>query len=199
VGRPPTRRLTWLDAAILLGFAGLAAAAVYRIDREWAGGDEPVFAHYDPRKGTPAWFQALVTPYMQVHFDFLSALGVMTLGVAVVAFRHPIVLRRGRLGPGLVAAAVAALFEVALLAKEVARMWPVLGWPPSFSAVDWSKWLWVNMASSVSGAVLGAWTALALAGRWRTSPDWRDRLGRVVGWCWVGDVALSVVSRVFWP
>ena len=152
VGRPPTRRLTGLDAAILVGFAGLAAASAFRIDREWAGGGEPAFARYDPGEGDTSMVPGPVTSFMRVHFDFVSAPGVMTLGVAIVAFRYPVDRRRGRLGPGRVAVAVAALFEVALLAKEVARMWPALGWPPSFSAVDWSKWLWVNMAPTVSGA-----------------------------------------------
>ena len=37
----------------------------------------------------------------------------------------------------------------------------------------------------VGGVVLGAWATLAATRRWRTEPTWIDRLGRVLGVCWI--------------
>ena len=42
-------------------------------------------------------------------------------------------------------------------------------------------------------AVAGAWFALLLSGRRRPEPTWLDRLGRAIGWLWLG---LSVVLWV---
>ena len=37
----------------------------------------------------------------------------------------------------------------------------------------------------VGGVALGAWATLAATQCWRTEPTWIDRLGRVLGVCWI--------------
>jgi len=49
---------------------------------------------------------------------------------------------------------------------------------------------WV--ATECGGAVIGAWLALALTGRWRPEPSWIDRLGRIVG---VAIVASNIIDH----
>ncbi len=44
---------------------------------------------------------------------------------------------------------------------------------------------WKVLESSVPLAVLAAWVALALSGRWRSERSWIDRTGRVLGFYWV--------------
>ncbi len=51
--------------------------------------------------------------------------------------------------------------------------------------------IFVGYAQQVSFAVVGAWLALALSGRWRTETSWIDRLGRLLGWLWVGVTVLN--------
>jgi hypothetical protein len=40
-------------------------------------------------------------------------------------------------------------------------------------------------AYPVGVAVGAAWVNLAVCGRWRPEPEWIDRLGRIVGACWL--------------
>ena len=53
-------------------------------------------------------------------------------------------------------------------------------------------WMWARefLAGKMLGmtglAVAAAWLGLALAGRWRRPEDWIDRLGRILGWGWIG-------------
>lgn len=91
--------------------------------------------------------------------------------------------RRSARRPGVVAGVAVAL-AVALsvtyfAAKEHASRGSV---PPLLSQH------YVNlMATSAhySGLmVLGSWLALAMTGRWRTGPDWTDRLGVALGAWW---------------
>ncbi len=49
----------------------------------------------------------------------------------------------------------------------------------------------VGYAQEVSFAVMGAWIALALSGRWRPEPSWVDRSGCLLGMLWLGVTVLS--------
>lgn len=44
---------------------------------------------------------------------------------------------------------------------------------------------WAIVESRVPAAVVAAWTALALSGRWRPEASWLDRAGCVCGGVWV--------------
>jgi hypothetical protein len=52
-------------------------------------------------------------------------------------------------------------------------------------------WLKVELfAYPIGAAVVAAWVNLAICGRWRPEPEWIDRLGRIVGACWVAMMVL---------
>ncbi|WP_406697129.1 hypothetical protein V5E97_39700 [Singulisphaera sp. Ch08] len=52
---------------------------------------------------------------------------------------------------------------------------------------------------ALSSAVLVAWTALALIGRWRPEHGWIDRFGRALGVCWCLLIPVYLVLVVvFW-
>ena len=46
-------------------------------------------------------------------------------------------------------------------------------------------------------AVAGGWLTLALSGRWRNSPNWIDRAGRLVGATWIGLVICDWIYYLF--
>jgi hypothetical protein len=48
-----------------------------------------------------------------------------------------------------------------------------------------------SSAMGISLAVAAAWLLLAVSGRWRSEPDWLDRLGRGLGTFWIGIIPLS--------
>jgi hypothetical protein len=50
--------------------------------------------------------------------------------------------------------------------------------------------LWFRAGNHGAIAILGGWTLLAVAGAWRSQPKWADRLGRILGCCWLA-VALT--------
>ena len=41
------------------------------------------------------------------------------------------------------------------------------------------------LVTFVALSIVPVWVLVALGGRWNRSTDWRERLGRVVGWCWI--------------
>ncbi len=51
-------------------------------------------------------------------------------------------------------------------------------------------------ADRVGFAVAGAWLVLALGGSWSRGQGWVDRLGRVIGWCWIA-ASLTVWLLIF--
>ena len=48
------------------------------------------------------------------------------------------------------------------------------------------EFLALQMMGMAGLAVAAAWLGVALAGRWRRPEDWIDRLGRILGWGWIG-------------
>ncbi|WP_165228100.1 hypothetical protein [Aquisphaera insulae] len=55
----------------------------------------------------------------------------------------------------------------------------------SASGADVGMWL-VVYGDRVGFTVAGAWLLLRLAGLWRAEATWIDRLGRIMGWLWIG-------------
>jgi hypothetical protein len=94
---------------------------------------------------------------------------------------HP---RRGRLArrPGHAACCVAAVALVVGAVHEASRVAfaDLTGVPFSFHQ------LWITASARVGPAIAGAWLLLALSGRWKSDPGWMDRLGRLLGCCWIG-------------
>ena len=46
-------------------------------------------------------------------------------------------------------------------------------------------WYWASVVRPIPLVVIGAWSALALGGRWSPERSWIDRLGRALGVFWV--------------
>ena len=49
-----------------------------------------------------------------------------------------------------------------------------------------------NCERAPKGSILGAWSLLILAGRWKSEASGLERLGRLLGWCWLSSFAFDV-------
>jgi hypothetical protein len=116
----------------------------------------------------------------------------VSLGMVALLFLR---LRRPRPGlrrvsrqPGAVACAAGTAAVVAggviVLSRHLFSNGNPLGmistWPPWHELYEWPM-----VEARISAAVVAAWTALGLSGRWRSEPSWIDRAGRVMGAYWV--------------
>jgi hypothetical protein len=138
-------------------------------------------------------FVELTTPY-------LAALTVASLAMLLRRPRPP--LRRLFRSPGAVACTVATAALVlvacwaasataasrAIMFSQNVRLLPNRGGTGRGGAISdpLTGRLLVVYGDQVGFAVAGAWLSLMLAGRWRPERTWIDRLGRAVGWCWLG-------------
>jgi hypothetical protein len=53
-------------------------------------------------------------------------------------------------------------------------------------------------SSTVTVAVIVAWTMLWTSGRWRPERSWLDRAGRLLGWYWIGlGILVGVLSEIW--
>lgn len=105
------------------------------------------------------------------------------LALLLIQYRRPRP-RRGRLArrPGHAACCGAAVALVLGAGHELVRIacHDPAGAPFSFQQC------WITVSVRVGPTVLGAWLLLALSGRGRADPGGIDRLGRLLGWCWIG-------------
>jgi hypothetical protein len=63
----------------------------------------------------------------------------------------------------------------------------VTNWGSMGAFRSWAcEFLALQMMGMAGLAVAAAWLGVALAGRWRRPEDWIDRLGRILGWGWIG-------------
>jgi hypothetical protein len=106
-------------------------------------------------------------------------LATVTIGLTALQWGRPrLTFRMLRRSPGLVACAVATIMVVAEAIYGIES--------DGFRSFDqyWLQWLPV-VARNTGGAVTGAWLTLALSGRWRWGRDQLDRIGQIVGACWI--------------
>jgi hypothetical protein len=98
-------------------------------------------------------------------------------------------LRRG--APGLfVHPAIATVAAVRLVGWAAqAAIFALFQGRPDFYATRWTvevlDYLRDDLRRDGVIAILAAWLALAVVGRWRPETSWDDRLGRIVGLVWV--------------
>ena len=170
---PPTEtrneRLSLADLMMLVAVAG-AGLALFRpyltafIEKRF---------HY-----SSPWFRTIEITYGAWS---IVAAGWMIL-LLVLRYRRPCP-HRGRLArrPGHVACCAAAVALVVGGLQELVQLAsPRPDIPFSFQT------LWIIVSMRVGPTVLGAWLLLALSGRWRADRGWMDRLGRLLGCCWIG-------------
>jgi hypothetical protein len=99
-------------------------------------------------------------------------------------------------------AAVAAVVGYEVL-WSLAKYWRFDAWEAITAdtwpgILHWAEFYPTNITTNVTGAILGTWTFLALAGSWRARDDWRDWLGRWLAWAWLVNVAFHPFSVILW-
>jgi hypothetical protein len=184
-----------VDLVILLLFAvGAISAAVWE--------DHQFVRHQIDRRSQldqaavarrPGWVWSMEYPLRRASGDLRVLLVVATVGSGTAALRRPGLLR-GKSWPasGWVAGAVGAIAVAYCLVLVVVLLK--------------SNAQWVNVSTffliagpAAQGSILGAWALLAVSRRWGTRPDdWDDRLGRLVGWCWLGLYGYGIVYPAIW-
>jgi hypothetical protein len=197
------RPATWLDGLILAAYLAMGLGAAVLNDLVTTR-DRGIYA-VSPRpawRGLPWWLQALQIPSKRVQGDFVAFLEVMSVGVALALFRR----RPWRFpvlpAPGL--AATAAVAAVILLN----RAWFFLRireggvWHGYVLVGAWvyyqAEFLPGAESVSVAASIMGVWGYLALAGAWEVRDDWRDWLGRWVGWSWISAAGLRALCFTLW-
>ena len=185
-----------VDLVILLLFAvGAISAAVWedhwfvrnQIDRR-SQLDQAAVAR------RPGWVWSMEYPLRRASGDLRVLLVVATVGSGTAALRRPGLLR-GKSWPasGWVAGAVGAIAVAYCLVLVVVSLKSNAQWVPL--NVLWLPSTFFFIAGQAAqGSILGAWALLAVSRRWGTRPDdWDDRLGRLVGWCWLGLYGYAIV------
>lgn len=177
-----SRRFTISDGMILV--AAFAVGSL--LARAYLPGLSRIFG-YMTRRGMGG-----VTAIGRIRM-WLSGPGsciVVPLMAATLALRfrrpRPRWLRIAR-QPGFAACAAAMVALVPGVAVRLAMIHrPGLQRPGFFDQ------RWNGVIYWIGPAVIGGWLALALCRRWKAEPDWVDRLGRLLGFYWVGMFAWGV-------
>lgn len=113
--------------------------------------------------------------------------------LAVLCNRSTCRLRRVR-GVGILTVAITGVMVTICLVNEyVLRRWSTTLQGFMNNPFDL---IWREVANQVSVSVLAFWLVLALGGRWRAEPHWRDRLGRVIGLAWIAYWLLNLVWTI---
>jgi hypothetical protein len=156
-----------------------------------------------PWRDLPGWAKDLEMPSKRVQSDFAGFLAITSLGVGLVMFRRRPVGRRSLPMPGV--AAAAAAFSVLLF--KAARTLPLISYRGLWSQQSIAGWVELlhgpeyqasTTGTAVAGAILGTWSYLALARAWRARDDWRDWLGRWLGWAWLSQIAFHPLFLIIW-
>ncbi len=163
------RRFTLADLMVLV----VATAVGLAMFRPYLAAMGPTF------RNTVSSLRTIETTYGA--WSFVAAWWMIALLFLQYRRPHP---SRGRLArrPGHAACCVAVVALVVGTIHEIVDLAcrDPAGMPFSFHQ------LWITVSVRVGPAVAGAWLLLALSGRWRSDPGWIDRLGRLLGCCWIG-------------
>jgi hypothetical protein len=122
----------------------------------------------------------------------LPPLTIASLGIGIVILRRPgRPPGRVRRGPGAVAGAIGLVISATDLIPEfVGRRFDLM----RFGNIhDPLANVWEGNAFNVGVAILVAWALLALAGRWKPGPGWRERLGLGLGAIWLMYLCWAIV------
>jgi hypothetical protein len=189
MSRPGAFRLALADLMILVGMTGFGLACYVLIDNELFRGQRYLFGMFDRRADWWTSTQVMNRAAGGVS-SALLLFGGWTIALPVMWRRTPRPERRRLIRQPGVTACVAALTGmafcalIALVSLAVRRLidgQPQI--PMSF---------WVMKSSPLDSApiyagisVAAIWTTQALAGCWRPTADWVDRLGRFLGIFWL--------------
>ncbi len=185
----PSRRFTVLDEMILVV---LFAAGIVVTGAFWES-DLRQFTSFRPAQ-LWGWEVLDWAPFFLLGlFPRYIALAMPALFVMRLRRPRPSLRKLSR-QPGCVACAAgsAALLAGGLLVLS----WTLFREDPRMRLEAPS---WPAVESYVAAAVLAAWAALLLGGRWRSEPTWIDRAGRVCGTYWVFVTLYRWVLMVYLP
>jgi hypothetical protein len=131
-------------------------------------------------------------PYSSFIYFFHPAavppLMTTTIALALLRLRRPrpawrrLARKPGAVACGVAASALAIQWMQVMIGKCLYR---ILNMIPNMPPVPTSWTIAVGL-SDVGLAVIGAWLVLASGRRWGAEPSWIDRLGRLLGACWIG-------------
>ena len=136
-------------------------------------------------------------PIIGVYVASVWLMAAWSLALLYLRLRQPRPsLRRIGSQPGTIASVAAALALVLTFAEWLQHF---VFWPPRMSDL----WLWMNeefrgrtpwLCGQGPCAVAAAWATLALVRRWRPEKGWLDRLGIILGICWLARPTLGWVA-----
>jgi hypothetical protein len=193
---PSTRRFTLLDGMILVGSIALGLAPL-----RWRGdyGGDGV---WEGLKWTVSNFAWNASYFDHVIPDIVFLVMPLTLGMLVLRLRKPRPRwRRLVRQPGFLASLALVLgWVVAGAMTLVDVFWSGISFDKTPTASDlW--WYWMHDDFAIAGpllagfAVVVAWSTQFLVGRWCPEPSWIDRLGRIIGVCWIALALLAAYLR----
>ena len=99
-----------------------------------------------------------------------------------------------RLGTMAGVAWIMGFSAVAMTSPGVVVAWAL---PGAVATVYWRDWwflTWFDLPRTAGYSVAVAWVALVLSGRTEADCGWQDRLGTILGSCWVGLGFLSLLA-----
>ncbi|SIO58341.1 hypothetical protein SAMN05444166_5643 [Singulisphaera sp. GP187] len=146
------------------------------------------------RMGTHFWYLDHHRLLPLLHDEIGLFLIILSFALILIRFRPPRPGRR-RLWrqPGL-AACVAALAGMAI--KAISTITSYCATVFKFGTLEvevfWGPWPYCGPA------VAGAWLALYLSGHWRAERGLIDRLGRLLGVCWLLEFVLGEIEGIRW-
>ena len=119
-------------------------------------------------------------------------LAVLTLTCCTSRVSRRRVLRR----PGTMAgvAWIVGFSAAAVVSPGVLLIWRHYPGSPPVYWRDWWFLTWFDLPRTAGFAVAVAWITLALSGRVQADCGWQDRLGRLLGSCWIGLGILSLLA-----
>jgi hypothetical protein len=214
--RAQRRPFTLLDSLVLLaatacGFAvtrsltGLQAIdRMESVEYRDRGSEDPPgklttfkSQYYARGSRLPSWGMCMAYWVQRAAFWPCPCLAAWTLAVLTLPCCTSRIPRRRMLRrPGTMAglAWIMGFAAVAMASPGVVVVWT---FPGATAAVYWRDWwflTWFDLPRAAGFTVALAWITLALSGRFEADGGWQDRLGTLLGSCWIGLGFLSLLA-----
>ena len=193
MGSQHGRRFRVSDAMILIAVMAVGLALMRRFSPEeylipYQPGLDVMNQDPTAQLSPKLWANWALTTIIHRSCYAYPLVGIMTLAVLALRFRHP----RPRLGrlmrqPGTVAGLAAATGLGTAVCEQIlfSLKSNIYTYDPYF--LPWYV---------IGHAVGTSWIILALGGRWRPESSWIDRAGCVLGVLWASMVPLSVLRSL---